>query len=105
MARPVTAHFAIYVYGYTTEIASPKTLLSHNRFLKDTPTGKMQLVDRRGFKGHELLKGYKKAIKRTLVLPSCTKAVGETLSSKHPVEKSVNRQTLMKILSQLIAKP
>ena len=44
MARPVTAHFAIYVYGYTTEIASPKTLLSHNRFLKDTPTGKMQLV-------------------------------------------------------------
>ena len=61
----------------------------------------MQLVDRRGFKGHELLKSYKKAIKRTLVLPSCTKAVGETLSSKHPVEKSVNCQALMKILSDV----
>ena len=101
----VIVHFPKYAYVHTNEIASPTTILNYNGFLKDTPTGKMQLVDRRGFKVHELLKGYKKAIKRTLVLPSCTEAVGKTLSSKHPVEKSVNRQALMKILSQLIAKP
>ena len=30
--------------GHTTEITSPTTILSHDRLLKDIPTGKMQLV-------------------------------------------------------------
>ena len=42
--RRVIAHFAMYAYGHTTEVASLTTILSHNAFLKDTPTGKMQVV-------------------------------------------------------------
>ena len=46
-----------------------------------------------GFKGHELLKGHKKAVERILFFPTCTEDVAETLSSKHLVEKSVDRQS------------
>ena len=44
-------------------------------------------------------KGHKEAVERTLVLPTCTEDVGETLSREHSAEKSVNRQPLLKILS------
>ena len=42
--RCVIANFAMYAYGHTTTIASSRTILSHNGFLKVIPTGKMQLV-------------------------------------------------------------
>ena len=43
------------------------------------------------FQGSRIVEGHKEAIECTLVLP--------TLSSKHLIEKSVNRQALLKILS------
>ena len=55
----------------------------------------------RGFKGHKLSKGHKEAIERNFILPTCTEDVGETLSSEQSARKSVNRQALLKILSNV----
>ena len=57
--------------------------------------------EERGFKGHELLKGHKEIVERTLVLPTFTEDVGETLSREHSAEKSGNHQGLLKILSNV----
>ena len=42
--RLAIVDFAMYAYGHTTEIASLTPILSNDGFLKDIPTGKMQLV-------------------------------------------------------------
>ena len=55
----------------------------------------------RGFKGHEASDCHIEAVERTIVLPSTTDDIGETLSSEHSAEKSVARQALMKILSNV----
>ena len=48
-----------------------------------------------------MLKGHKEAGEHTFVLPAYTEDVGETLSTKHSAEKSVNRLALLKILSNV----
>ena len=55
----------------------------------------------RGFKGHQLLKSHKDVVDRTLALPTSTEDIGETLSSKHLVEKPLNYQVLLNILSNV----
>ena len=70
-------------------------------FSKGYTNWKDATCEGRGFKGHELSKGHKEAVERTLVLPTCTEDVGKTLSREHSAEKSVNRQALPKILSNV----
>ena len=55
----------------------------------------------RGFKGHETSDCHKEAIERTETLPKCTADVGESLSADHAAEKSIARQALLKILSNV----
>ena len=48
-----------------------------------------------------MLKSHKEVVDRTLVLPTSTEDIGETLSSKHSAEKSLNFQALLNILSNV----
>ena len=45
--------------------------------------------------------GSQEVVEHILVLPTCTEDVGKTLSSKNSAKKSVNRQALLKILSNV----
>ena len=55
----------------------------------------------RGFSGHENSECHKEAVQRTVVLPGCTKDIGELLSSIHAAEKATARHIFLKILSNI----
>ena len=53
------------------------------------------------FKKHDHSKCHREALERTLKLTKSTKDIGETLSEHHSNEKSENRRSLLKIISNI----
>lgn len=53
------------------------------------------------FRTHDSSNSHKEAVEKMVTLPSTTRDIGESLSAAHKMEKSQNRQMLMKILSNV----